>query len=147
MSALVGAGVVLLAGVLSAQHVANRFVSVRVLETPTLEVAPHPRDYVRFVEGTPYSVPPGKILVVTGLHVQQYYPSEGGTSRWVSSLLIDGVVVFEEFHYPGLPSSGLPTVAAPRGLTATQGQVVSVAHSLKYSQSPTLAAIGYLVDD
>jgi|GEM_PF-2145515 len=36
MSALAGAGVVLLAGVLSAQQIANRFVSVRVLDVPEI---------------------------------------------------------------------------------------------------------------
>lgn len=32
-----------------------------------IEYLPHPRDYVQIKEGTPYTVPVGKLLVVTGL--------------------------------------------------------------------------------
>jgi len=133
MSALVGAGVVLLAGVLSAQHVANRFVSVRVLETPTLEIAPHPRDAVRIYEGTSFTVPSGRILIVNALGSLSYSDQQLGLS-------INGVQVMA--GDANSTSGGICRV--PFGLTAGAGDVVDVWDA---GGSPTAGfLLGYLVD-
>ena len=65
-SALAGAALVVLAGVLSAQQVVPRFFGVVVKGPVEAHVAPHPRDFVHVREGTPYTVPAGKLFVPTG---------------------------------------------------------------------------------
>jgi len=132
MSALVGAGVVLLAGVLSAQHVANRFVAVRVLETPSLEVSPHARDAVRVSEGAPFTVPAGRILVVTALGTENYPNDDVGFS-------INGATVMA-----GEANSSTGGICRiPFGLTAVGGDAVDVWDT---AGSPTGFLLGYLVD-
>ena len=131
MSALVGAGVVLLAGVLSAQQIANRFVSVRVLEVPTLEIAPHPRDAIRVVEGVPFTVPAGRILMMTGL-------IQVTGSDTVVSASINGVKVLRAMNHESVGG----VVEIPFGLTAGAGDVVDVVSSSVLSSG----LLGYLVD-
>jgi len=130
MSALIGAGVVLLAGVLSAQHVANRFVSVRVLETPTLEMAPHARDAVRIREGTPFTVPTGRTLVVTALGTEHIDDQQ-------VAMTINGGLALSGDAY-GV-NGGICRV--PFGLAAVGGDVVDVSGSGKSG-----VLLGYLVD-
>ena len=149
MSALVGAGVVLLAGVLSAQHVANRFVSVRVLETPTLEVAPHPRDYVRIDEGTPYTVPAEKILVPTafGWTVGNFSPSIKTKIEY--ELTANGTFVWKDLTWGSLDNSynGVSeqmTARIPEGLAIAAGSVVDVNADGSGVDGGVL--LGYLVD-
>jgi len=130
-SALVGAGVVLLAGVLSAQQIANRFVSVRVLETPTLQMAPHPRDFVRIVEGTPYTVPAGRILVVTAMG-----SVIGIGGNWAICAVNGADAVFVWIDQVGGGVTEIPT-----GLTAQGADVVDVR-----TAGQTGVLLGYLVD-
>jgi hypothetical protein len=94
---------------------------------------PHPRDAVRVVEGSPYTVSTGRLLVVTGmgtLHAQSsniYVEFDGST-----------VLTTEAHEYDGSVAS------VPFGLVAAGGQVVSVtdgSHSGNYG-----VLLGYLVD-
>jgi len=66
-SALAGAAIVLLVSVLTAQQVVSRLVHVRIVDPIVAAPSPHPRDFVRVEEGTPFTVSLDRILVGTGL--------------------------------------------------------------------------------
>jgi len=139
MSALVGAAVVLLAGVLSAQQIANRFVSVRVLETPTLEMAPHARDFVRIVEGTPFAVPAEKILVLTGVGAQ----NRPGAANSVGEVRINGQAQWAVW----VPTNPYHSFPIPVGLRAVAGDSVEAGQDPNVGdQSMVVVVLGYLVD-
>ena len=105
MSALAGAGV--LALVLLGTGIAAPQVSTQALHTTQrmfienvqdINSWPNPRDMVVIRQGTPYIVPPGRLLVVTALGANS--PSLSGQTE----LQVDGV--FEVTAPAGIGSSG-----------------------------------------
>lgn len=122
-------------GLLGAGYFANRaggqptpalFPLVRV------EYLPRPRDIVNLVQGTPYTVPTGKVFVV-----RDFESSNAGGATL--SLTINGSTVWESavaVHIqPGASSSGWateshsPNVSLTVGLIAKSGEVVEVKSS------------------
>lgn len=103
---------------------------------PTVEVVgiPDPRDMVMIREGQPFTVPTGKILVVTAL---------GATSNsFVVSLLVDGQNEMEAVA--NLPYGNSTTVQQlPTGFTVPSGSIVEVTSG----QAIFARAWGYLVAD
>lgn len=137
LSALAGvAGLVLVALATSAAQVSSpaQFLasnggplSVRVLGVPTAQ------QMVRIRGGTPFVVPQGKLLVLTGL---------GMGSTGTSELRIDGQLEVAAGNYS--PSEQYSSVVAlPPGLAAGSGSTVEVV--VTYGQA-TGRAWGYLVD-
>jgi len=78
----------------------------------TVSGIPMPQQMMRVIEGQPFAVPHGKILVVTG--AANYGAGETG-----ALLTIDGQIVATPLV------SGTP-IAIPPGLTAKGGQVVAI---------------------
>ena len=95
---------------------------------------PRAKDIVRIQEGAPYTVPPGKILVMTGMG-----RNSGSASSWV--IRADGVSTWRDklLTQSGASSYSLP-IPSP-GITATEGQAVAVVFD---GQSGVL--LGYLED-
>jgi hypothetical protein len=92
-----------------------------------VEYMPHPRDYVQIKEGTPYTVPGGKIFVLTALGSHN--------SQGEAYLQIDGVeelrVRCEQFVFGagGSPiplGEGISMKRTPIGLTAHAGSVITI---------------------
>lgn len=87
-----------------------------------IEYLPHPRDYVQIKEGTPYTVPAGKLFVLTGL----------GGERMANpaSLLVDGVEEVVAGMYTASSTGGIvqvsTVVAVPPGLTVHASATISV---------------------
>jgi len=153
MSALVGAGVVLLAGVLSAQQIANRFVSVRVLDVPALTTQaatwPPSAEILFFADFTinngtcgqdtdVYVVPPGKWLVLQGIYgVQIKYILPGNTLT---------KVVPPVFHWStGSSAAQLVTGSGPYGLPFPSGTRLMITPTGSTCSAPC-HAFGYTVD-
>ncbi len=93
------------------------------------------RDYVQIRAGTPYTVPPNKILMITALG------NENG--QWTSTLSINGTLRLrmDYFGGNGTPLS-LSVQEVPRGLTAYPGDLVECSSS--YGSIGT--AWGFLAD-
>ncbi|MCE9592963.1 MAG: hypothetical protein K8S98_02115 [Planctomycetes bacterium] len=108
-------------------------MSVAAPQTPLgivrTQYAPHPRDMVQIREGTPYVVPTGSLLVITGL----------GSAQWSAltevsdvSLVVDGVMKLRRTSTSPFSSSwGGPDGAASigevgPGLTIPSGSTVLV---------------------
>jgi len=135
LSALAGAG--LLGLILMASGAAQTPVPLQQIatgQTGLIRVAgiPDPRQMLVIREGTPFVVPAGKLLVITGL---------GGTgSGVVAGLRVDGV---NQFAASGNLESGnaLSIRAVPPGFTVEAGLTVEVS-----SGTPFGRAWGYLVD-
>ena len=89
---------------------------------------PHPRDYVRIKEGTPFVVPSGKCLVVKSLSYSTY---NGSTHV---QLRINGVDA-----YSGTMVGGKSEITP--GFLAVAGESVSV-----HRDGVIALALGYLVD-
>lgn len=80
-----------------------------------VEGIPTPQQMMRIVEGQPFTVPPGKLFVVTGLGLAQL------TTGFGANLRIDGQAILT-YHW----SSGVsPFGDVPPGLVASAGSVVS----------------------
>ena len=93
---------------------------------------PDPREMLIIREGTPFLVPPGKILVLTALG--------GLTNSLVVDLLIDGQK--EDEAVANMPTANSGTMdPLPVGLTAHAGSTVEVASGSIFGR-----AWGYLVD-
>ncbi len=78
------------------------------------------RDYVQIYEGTPYTVPPNKILMITAF---------GATAPNISPtfLTVNGVtVLMRSTTTSGAPYDFLSVHDVPRGLTFSSGDVVVV---------------------
>jgi len=153
MSALIGAGVVLLAGVLSAQQIANRFVSVRVLDVPELKTQaatwPPSPENVFFESFTVtngncgqntdvYIVPAEKWLVLQSVFVNNgaaYYirPGDQSYSLFPSMFTINSGV-----------DRGIGV--GPIGISFPSGTRIALNPSSS-SCSSFCEASGYLVDD
>ncbi|MCY3002962.1 MAG: hypothetical protein NTV21_14265 [Planctomycetota bacterium] len=108
--------------------------------TPTLSPRNQPlaviqaRDFVQIRQGQPYTVPTGKILVITALGTEQDFSGAiltvNNTTR-VRTVFANG-------------TTGSSVVEVPRGLTMAAGEVVEVINN--NPQYPTAAAWGYLGD-
>lgn len=98
-----GAGVLLL----TSQVSTVTFPNARV------EVGPHPRDMVQIHEGQPFTVPPGKLFVLTALG--QY----GAPATTV--MRVNGALAFQNFSAVTAPMSAIPT-----GFTLPPGSVIEV---------------------
>ena len=118
-SAMAGAAIAAVAALaLSSQGVA-RFEPIPCQPgTFQVQVAgiPAPHTMVRIQEGSPYTVPPGKLFVATGL---------GSTSSSGTDVAIefDGVPVW----FGSLTSNAQTTHAVPAGLVSGPGSTVSAA--------------------
>ena len=93
----------------------------------------HPRDFVLITEGTTYTVPDGKLLVI-----RQWFVSQGGDSSGPSSFTLykDGVV-----HIQDPPKYVFDSNPVEPGLVYEGGTAVHVAMA-----NHVALATGYLVD-
>ena len=99
-----------------------------------VEYVPHPRDYFRIEEGTPYTVPQGKTFVLAGVGLHS--PSSGVSTVYVA---INGATT--EFWANAQAAGGFGE--APRGLTYGPGTLIEVNDfTAGTGQS---YAVGYLV--
>ena len=133
-SALIGAAIVCLTMITVGAVTVQGSSSTRDVSAIEVVSDPHPRDYVRIVAGTPYTVPAGKVLVVKQLGLMALGSSTGS----LITLSIDGVVVATVAHFY---MSDLQSVYEP-GLAAQGGSQVVVATASNY----LAGALGYLVD-
>ena len=95
---------------------------------------PHPRDAVRFMNGSPYTVPSGKILLITCA----MKPSSD--SNHVLRVSINGVGLFQH----GLHETGGGLITFPFGLTAAAGDIVEIENVTSNATGAVL--LGYLAD-
>ena len=103
--------------------------------TVRVQYMPHPRDMVQIEEGTPFTVPSGRILVVTGLGSNDY------TLTGETRLSVNSAIELTQPTNGG--SYETPTVrAVPVGFSAKPGDVVSV----DSSSGSAGRAWGYLAD-
>ena len=112
LSAFIGAAIVgLCLLTMSQMRVAGAVIRI--------EYQPHPIDMVQIKEGTPFTVPTGKVLAITGL---------GGTriNSFSIALYVNGTV--EASTYISLTNGTNDCLVAPvpSGLTALPGSVVHV---------------------
>jgi hypothetical protein len=104
---------------------------------------PSPRDMVQIKEGTPYTVPNGKLFLLTGL-------GTGGDTfggPWSTSLLVNGQTkeasVLSTYSGSGTFYSSSGIVAMPPGFTATAGTVLEAVGGINGLDA---RAWGYLAD-
>ena len=102
---------------------------------------PHPRDYVRVQEGTPYTVPSGRIFVGKGMG----FADNPGSSAFSLTMQVNGASVISEYGWHANNAAGMwhdkKLTEIPLGVTAQAGDVVSAS-----SSRPDGVVIGYLVD-
>jgi hypothetical protein len=102
---------------------------------------PHPRDYVQIKENTPFTVPPGKLFVLTALGATV------GTGS-VRLLINPGAGTYcgsNEFVEFGVPGGSI--VPAPLGFTAPAGALLSVVRPSDCTGSTSWGrAWGYLAE-
>lgn len=137
LSLLVGVGFALIGLVAMGQMPsANRPAAQH--DSMYLQVA-HPRDWIVIEEGVPYTVPAGKLLVITALG--DHMGSCGATYLDFNGVrALTGITVACSQNY----TEGTVFMQnVPVGLRASSGDVVSVAHQI----TPGVGrAWGYLVD-
>jgi len=92
---------------------------------------PHPRDYWRMDWGNTYTVPAGKVLVIT----------EGGHSKPQGGSL---TVVIDGIRIVGFSYGSAGPVSLGAGIAATAGQIVSLDDGSTTNGAPLIW--GYLVD-
>ena len=136
-SLLAGAAIASLAWFTTSAQFSSPVVS-RVVVEQRIAGIPTADQMVRIEQaGGPFTVPAGKILVITGLGAIGDHGD--------SNLVIDGVLVAEaNTDTPGgAGSSSTPSIRAlPAGLTATAGQDVTVS-----AGGSGGIVLGYLVDE
>lgn len=89
-----------------------------------IEIGPLPRDMVQVQEGVPFTVPPGRIFVLTALGTN----AEGNSSELVS-LLANAVVVARSSTWLNGSAAPLSVASVPRGQAIGAGSVISVVTS------------------
>ncbi|MEM7310741.1 MAG: hypothetical protein AAF682_28970 [Planctomycetota bacterium] len=104
---------------------------------------PTAQQMTRIVEGTPFPVPPGKLLVCTGLG-----SNVPGTNDELRDLFVafDGEDVLsartlQQSTYPSITGGGPSIASIPPGLVAPEGTVVEVSDNVG-----TAILLGYLAD-
>ena len=128
LSVLVGLGIAVLALVTMGQSADIAHTRVAVV-SPVLGPA-HPRDFIEILEGAPYTVPAGRLFVVTAL-------GRSATGGVNVSLFIDGVQKANVVINPHSMN------AFPAGLAVPPGKVIEVTSDLSQSGQ----VWGYLVDE
>lgn len=109
-----------------------------VINTPLrVEYMPHPRDMVQIKEGTPYTVPVGKVFVVTGLG------STAAVNAPMAALAINGTVEATTIVQGCGGTETRSVVELVAGLTAPAGSTISVQSN--YPDPDDGRAWGYLV--
>lgn len=139
LSLFLGAGFALLALVAMAQAPAAKRPAT-AHDSGLLQVA-HPRDWVVIEEGVPFTVPTGRLLVLTAVgSTHETTPSSSDRAR----LMFDGKPQLEGpiYFYGGQESGSVRGI--PVGLRAGPGAVVVVDQALPGFQDAR--AWGYLVD-
>ena len=145
-SLAVGAALAIGVALLSAQQIVGSpaIVVRRVIEPVVTHEGAHPRDWVRVVEGTPYTVPPGRILAVTGTrHLGAFRGGAlSGDHQLTVNVDFNGslvVVAHSRWSYQSNngQSGGNGDLDIPPGLAASEGTVVTVTNGI---------LLGYLVD-
>jgi len=134
-SALIGAALVCLTMLTVGAIAVQGSSSTRDVSAIEIVSDPHPRDFVRVVEDAPFTVPIGRILVVTGMGM------EGSVdSTWLTCMLNGSPVLIT---YSNTDKAGAFHHPISRGLTAMAGDAVFVD-----SSHPSVKGIllGYLVD-
>ncbi len=139
-SLLLGLAVGVLAVVAMGQKPQN------IRELVRIEYGPHPRDMVRVESGAPYTVPAGKLLVVTGLG----HMTASSATKQAVSVQFNGTGVLAAWtriweKYDGITSLGVsgagPAIpVVPPGLVAAAGTQVEV------SGTGGGVLLGYLAD-
>jgi len=147
--ALLGAGtalaVVLLSSFQSTISQMLRVVVTNPVELKTVDTNPvgsflHPRNSVRIREGTPFTVPVGKLIVLTSMGSIEVSSAVQNTV-----LTIDGVDEAVVRYSTTQMSTATSTVTPlPEGLVAGEGQVVAVAELDPTDEAGV--AWGFLVD-
>lgn len=111
----------LLIGILGAAVVLLSMSQVSSYDAPPrVEYGPHPRDMVQIKEGTPYVVPAGKQLVLTGLGTT----STGST---LVTLLVGGEPELRSYSWFGQVGAQVSVGAVPTGFTVQAGTTVQAA--------------------
>ena len=106
-----------------------------------VQLAPHPRDHVRIIEGSPYVVPAGKILTLKAVSATGEQPSD-------VTLEIDGqsVAVLRTFGVVFGGGGGPGVAEIPFGLSARAGETVTMTSI--FGPNPDQAvAFGFLSED
>ncbi|MFN0009307.1 MAG: hypothetical protein ACKVXR_15495 [Planctomycetota bacterium] len=99
-----------------------------------IEYAPHPRDMVQIRGGTPYTVPAGRVFVLTAIGGNNLGPYD-------PRLLINGL---SEVIASSTPTDDTASMkAVPPGLTAAAGSVVEL-QDVQGGSSQNYRAWGYL---
>ena len=137
-SALIGAAIVCLTMLTVGAVTVQGSSSTRDVSAIENVNDPHPRDYMRIDEGTPYTVPAGKILVVTGGGCLE----GGGTKN--GKIQFNGVTIVGFSLGGWMVNTGDfdPPATFAEGLAAASGTVVSLSHY----QGESIVCWGYLVD-
>ena len=123
----VAGALLIVVGLLVGGYFAGRVQGQAVHAWPVLRVeyVPHPRDIVNLVEGVPYTVPAGKVLVIRD------WTATSNNSN--TDVLVNGALVWR--------SIGLLTGNLATGVVALAGDVVSLSNT-----GGTVHASGYLAD-
>jgi hypothetical protein len=135
-SALIGAAIVCITMLTVGAVTVQGSSSTRDVSAMENVNDPHPRDYVRIDEGTAYTVPTGKILVITGGNSLSGLGSDDGR------ILFNGVPIVGFMLSGSNFAVGCPGVTFSKGLAAPSGTVVSLSHG---NYGP-IVCWGYLVD-
>lgn len=102
---------------------------------------PHPRDFVRIQQGTPFVVPSGSILVIKGMS----FASNPSANAWWQTIEIDGAAAFSEYGWHVNNAAGMwhdqKVTNIPLGVTASEGETVTAT-----SNRTDCVLLGYLAD-
>jgi hypothetical protein len=146
-SALIGAAIVCLTMLTVGAVTVQGSSSTRDVSAIEVVSDPHPRDFVRIVEGSAYTVPSGKVLVPTAFGSNQWSLVGGVSPSATYVVLANSVEVWREYkHGSNLGTEVAPnemTATIPTGLSFAEQTLVSVS---EYSPTSTGVLLGYLVD-
>ncbi len=139
-SVLAGVGVALLAFVVMGQQVVSTGQAPLAGLDPELTRPPafavHPRDFVQIKEGTPYTVPAGKLFVLTAL---------GNTvAEMHTELFVNGVAEAESSNAQST-GNAVSMKRVPRGFAVAAGSVITL--TSLWSAPDDGRAWGYLADE
>lgn len=98
---------------------------------PRIEYGPNPHDYIQIKEGTPYTVPAGRLFVLTGLGVYQAGPVN-------VNLSVDGVTEVSVSNTSN-GASVCSIADVPPGMTVRAGSTIAIGGSGGLGR-----ALGYL---